>query len=264
MPLFDTHAHMMAKQFQQDYDQVLTRTLDRTGAVLNVGCSSPWAEAAVTEAKAHKTFFASVGIHPADARDYTPKTWARLEDLAKDPKVRAIGETGLDYYWDRSTPEEQKVLFARHIDLAKRLQKPLIIHDREAHRDCMDVLWAKGAEEVGGVFHAYSGSLEMAREVLDHNFILGISGVVTFKNAKAIKRVVQEVPLEALVLETDCPYLTPTPYRGKRNEPAYTEYVAQAIADLKGISYEEVVETTWHNACRLYRLDPVTLAPLIT
>lgn len=262
MPLFDTHAHLMIDAFAEDYDDVLARTLEKTGAVLNVGCHYDWAEKAVAEAKAQPSFFAAVGLHPSDAKDFTAEGWERLEALAQEPEVRAIGETGLDYHWDTATPEEQKALFVRHIDLAKRLQKPLVIHDREAHRDTMDVLWAQGAEEVGGVFHAYSGSVEMAQELFRHNFILGVGGVVTFKNAKTLKKVVAEVPLENIILETDCPYMTPTPFRGKRNEPAYTTYVAQAIADLKGISYEDVVDTSWQTACAFFKLDPQSLQPL--
>lgn len=262
MRLFDSHAHLMHSQFAEDYDDVIARTLQETGAVVNIGCHYQWAEDAVAAAKSHPSFFASVGLHPADAHEYEPEAWARIEALAEDEQVVAIGETGLDYYWKDATPAQQKELFKRHIDLAKKVQKPLIIHDREAHRDTMDLLWKEGAEEVGGVFHAYSGSVEMAREILEHNFIFGIGGVLTFKNAKTIKKVVEAVPLDKIMLETDCPFLTPVPFRGKRNEPAYTHYVAEAIAEIKGVSYEKVIETTWQTACAFFGLDPKTLAIL--
>lgn len=260
LKLFDTHAHLMDDAFEKDYDQVLTRTLASVGAILNVGCSFSDAEKAVKSANASPQVFASVGLHPSDAKKYRDSSWLRLQTLAKDPRVRAIGETGLDYHWDSATPEEQKELFRKHIVLAKSLQKPLIIHDREAHRDCLDTLWTHGGDEVGGVFHAYSGSAEMMLEVVDHHFYIGIGGVVTFKNAKTIKKVAKEVPLDRLLIETDCPYMTPVPYRGKRNEPAYVTYVAQTIAELRNITVEEVVEATWQNACRLYRIDPKSLA----
>ena len=161
-----------------------------------------------------------------------------------------------------ASKEAQKALLKEHIDLAKAVQKPLIIHDRDAHRDSMDTLWANDAQAVGGVFHAFSGSLEMMEELLAHHFYIGIGGVVTFKNAKTIKRVVQAVPLDRFLIETDCPYLTPTPFRGKRNEPAYTQYVAEEIARLRDIPTETVIDAAWENACRLFRLDPSDLTIL--
>lgn len=260
--LFDTHAHLMDGAFEKDYDTVLSRTLASVGALLNVGCSFADADKAVKSAEASPQVFASVGLHPSDAKKFRESCWEHLVELAQHPRVRAIGETGLDYHWDSATPEEQKTLYRKHIELAKAVNKPLIIHDREAHRDCLDLLWEHGGDTVGGVFHAYSGSAEMMLEVVDHNYYIGIGGVVTFKNAKTIKKVAKEVPLDRLLLETDCPYMTPVPYRGKRNEPAYVQYVAEAIAELRGIPAEDVVNATWKNACRLYRIDPQSLAVL--
>lgn len=260
--LFDTHAHLMEEAFIDDYDAFLGRTLSGCGGVINVGCSPQDAQTAVNTAIAHPTLLAAVGLHPQDAHLYDASHLEAIRTLAQDPCVRAIGETGLDYHWKDAPPAKQKWLFAAQIELARQLNKPLIIHDREAHRDCLDVLWANGAEAVGGVMHAYSGSVEMMQEVIAHHFYIGLGGVVTFKNAKTAKRVAQEVPLDRLLLETDCPYMTPVPFRGKRNEPAYTRYVAAAIAELRGVSYEEILEATWQNACRLFRLDPETLAPL--
>ena len=256
MPLFDTHAHMMNPAYKDDWDAFLARTLQNCGGIMNVGCNAYGIERAVALAEEHPQMIASVGLHPTDAKDRTDALWQRIEELALHPKVRAIGETGLDYHWDTATPEEQKALFIEHIELAKRVKKPLIIHDREAHRDCCDVLWQNGAEEVGGIFHAYSGSVEMMQEVVAHNFYIGLGGVVTFKNAKMPKLVAQAVPLDRLLLETDCPYLTPTPYRGERNEPSYAMYAAEEIARLRGVSVEEILEATWQNALRIFQLSP--------
>lgn len=254
MPLFDTHAHLMNPAFEEDYDEFMARTLKACGGIMNVGCNMRGARLAVESARKYPSIIASVGLHPNDAKDWNEKDWAQIEAWAEEDVVHAIGETGLDYHWDTATPEEQKALLKLHIDLAKKVNKPLIIHDREAHRDCLDELWKHGAEEVGGILHAYSGSVEMLDEVLEHNFYIALGGVVTFKNAKKPKEVAKAVPLDRLLLETDCPYLTPTPYRGKRNEPAYTQYVAEEIANLRGIPVEEVIEATWQNALRVFKL----------
>ncbi|MFM9413831.1 TatD family hydrolase [Peptococcus simiae] len=261
--LFDSHAHILDPAFQEDFDQVLTRTLEACGAIMNVGCESlEDFEKTVQLAENHPTIFAAVALHPANEPDRTEALMDRLADLARHPQVRAIGETGLDYYWMTSGKEAQMTLLRDHIDLAKAVNKPIIIHDRDAHRDCLDTLWANDAQSVGGVFHAYSGSVEMMEEILAHNFYIGIGGVVTFKNAKTIKEVAKAVPLDRLVIETDCPYLTPAPYRGKRNEPAYTRYVAEAISDLRGEPVDRIIDQTWHNACRLFKLDPEDLSLL--
>lgn len=250
--LMDTHAHLMDPAFTEDYYEVLARTLE-LHATINIGCNFEDAEKAVQSAEEHENIYAAVALHPEDARKYDPQKWERLVELAHHERVIAIGETGLDYYWDTATPEEQKILFKRHIELAKALDKPLIIHDREAHRDCFDTLWENGAEAVGGVFHAYSGSVEMMREAVEHGFYIGLGGVVTFKNAKTAKQVAAEIPLDRLVIETDCPYMTPVPFRGKRNEPSYVQYVAQEIAKLRAISVEEVCQATYENACHLFK-----------
>ncbi|MDO4281245.1 MAG: TatD family hydrolase [Peptococcaceae bacterium] len=252
--LIDTHAHLMDPAFADDYDDFLARTLTLR-AVVNIGCNFDDAEKAVALAEREPKVFAAVALHPEDARQYDDARWARLVELAHHDRVIAIGETGLDYHWDTATPEEQKILLARHIDLAKELDKPLIIHDREAHRDCFDALWAGGAEAVGGVFHAYSGSVEMMHEAVAHNFYIGLGGVVTFKNAKTAKAVACEVPLDRLLIETDCPYMTPVPFRGKRNEPIYTQYVAEEIARLRGVSVDDIKRATFENACRLFKTN---------
>lgn len=255
MYLIDTHAHLTDEAFKADFETVWSRTFSELKAVINIGCHYEDSQNALDLTKKHPNAFSSVALHPIDAKDYDEKAWAKLVELAKDSKVCAIGETGLDYYWKTSTREAQQALFIKHIDLAKALKKPLIIHDRDAHRDTCDLLWQNGAEEVGGVFHAYSGSVEMMEEALSHNFYISLGGVVTFKNAKTIKEVAKKVPLNRLLIETDCPYLTPTPYRGKRNEPSYVRYVAEEIAQLRGITFDEVKNATWENALRLFKLN---------
>jgi TatD DNase family protein len=251
--LCDTHVHLMDPAFSDDYDQVMDR-VHKMRAVINIGCNFDDAEQALALAEKDPQVWAAVALHPEDAFRYDATKWARLEELASHPRVVAIGECGLDYHWDSSTREEQAMVLALHVDLARRLGKPLIIHDREAHRDCFDQLWAAGAQEVGGVFHAFSASVEMMEEALAHNFYIGLGGVVTFKNAKVPKQVACQVPLDRLLIETDCPYMTPVPFRGKRNEPAYVEYVARQIASLRGMTYEEVCRATWENACRLFKI----------
>lgn len=255
MHLIDTHAHLMDEAFKEDFDAVWKRTFEEISALINIGCHYKEAKEAFELTKKHPNAFATVALHPIDAIDYNDKDWEALVLLAKEEKVCAIGETGLDYYWKKSSKEAQKELFIKHIELAKALNKPLVIHDRDAHRDTCDLLWANEAQKVGGVFHAYSGSVEMMEEVLANNFYISLGGVVTFKNAKTIKEVAKEVPLNRLLIETDCPYLTPTPFRGKRNEPSYVHYVAEEIALLKGINYEEVVSATWENALTLFKLN---------
>lgn len=252
--LMDTHAHLMDPAFSEDYDEVLARTLGLRAAI-NIGCNFDDAEAAVASAHAHDNIYAAVALHPEDAPKYTDEGWTRLIELAQDERVIAIGETGLDYYWDTASHDEQQALLLRHIELARALKKPLIIHDRDAHRDCFDTLWRGHAEDIGGVFHAYSGSVEMMHEAVDHSFYIGLGGVVTFKNAKTAKEVAKAIPLDRLLVETDCPYMTPVPFRGKRNEPSYVRYVAQEIAQLRGITAEEVEQATYQNACRLFDVE---------
>ncbi len=260
--LFDSHAHLADDAFRPDFDEVLERTLDLCRAVMTIGCESlADFEANLAISHAHHRIFTAVALHPEHAAGYSDELWAEIERLVLDDRVRAVGETGLDYHWMTSPKDEQIALFERHIHLARRVGKPLIIHDRDAHRDTLDTLWSNQADEVGGVLHAYSGSVEMMQEVVEHGFYIGIGGVVTFKNAKTIKAVAQEIPLNHLLIETDCPYLTPMPYRGKRNEPAYVHYVAEKIAELRGISYDEVVSATFANACRLFQIDADTLNP---
>lgn len=252
MNLFDTHAHILDDQFNDDRDQVIQNIYDNMALVVNIGCNLDDCPRTVALAEQYDKIYAAVGLHPEDVKTYTPEGWDTICYLAQHPKVVGIGETGLDYYWDTSTKEAQKVLFEQHIDLAKQLHKPLVIHDRDAHGDTLEILRHTNAKEVGGILHAFSGSIEMAMELIRLGFYIGLGGPVTFKNARKAVEVAQTIPLEYLVIETDCPYMTPVPFRGKRNEPMLVQYTAAKIAELRNITLEEVIETTYQNGKRIY------------
>lgn len=252
MHLFDTHAHILDDQFKEDLDQVIRNIYDNMALVVNIGCNLEDCPRTVALAEQYDKVYAAVGLHPEDVKTYTPEGWDMICRLAEHPKVVGIGETGLDYYWDTSTKDAQKVLFEQHIDLAKQLHKPLVIHDREAHGDTLEILKRTNAKEVGGILHAFSGSVEMAMEVIKLGFYIGLGGPVTFKNARKAVEVAQAIPLEYLVIETDCPYMAPVPFRGKRNEPMLVQHTATKIAELRGISVEELIEATYQNGKRIY------------
>ena len=252
MNLFDTHAHILDDQFNDDRDQVIRNIYDNMALVVNIGCNLEDCPRTVALAEQYDKLYAAVGLHPEDVKTYTPEGWEMICRLAEHPKVVGIGETGLDYYWDTSTKDAQKVLFQQHIDLAKQLHKPLVIHDREAHGDTLEILKRTNAKEAGGILHAFSGSVEMAMEVIKMGFYIGLGGPVTFKNARKAVEVAQAIPLDYLVIETDCPYMAPVPFRGKRNEPMLVQHTAAKIAELRGISVEELIEATYQNGKRIY------------
>ena len=252
MNLFDTHAHILDDQFNDDREQVIRNIYDNMALVVNIGYNLEDCPRTVALAEQYDKLYAAVGLHPEDVKTYTPEGWNMICRLAEHPKVVGIGETGLDYYWDTSTKDAQKVLFEQHIDLAKQLHKPLVIHDREAHGDTLEILKRTNAKEAGGILHAFSGSVEMAMEVIKMGFYIGLGGPVTFKNARKAVEVAQAIPLEYLVIETDCPYMAPVPFRGKRNEPMLVQHTAAKIAELRGISVEELIEATYQNGKRVY------------
>lgn len=255
MNLFDTHAHILDDQFNDDREQVIRNIYDNMALVVNIGCNLEDCPRTVALAEQYDKLYAAVGLHPEDVKTYTPEDWDMICRLAEHPKVVGIGETGLDYYWDTSTKDAQKVLFEQHIDLAKQLHKPLVIHDREAHGDTLEILKRTNAKEAGGILHAFSGSVEMAMEVIKMGFYIGLGGPVTFKNARKAVEVAQAIPLEYLVIETDCPYMAPVPFRGKRNEPMLVQHTAAKIAELRGISLEELIEATYQNGKRVYGIE---------
>lgn len=251
--LFDTHAHLNATQFNEDVEQVIERArAEGVSHIVVVGFDRPTIQRAMELAEQYSFIYAAVGWHPVDAIHMTDEDLIMIECLAAHPKVVALGEMGLDYYWDQSPKEVQKEVFRKQIRLAKKVKLPIVIHNRDATADIVHILQEEHAEEVGGVMHCFSGSIEVARQCIDMNFYISFGGPVTFKNAKKPKEVAKEIPLDRLLIETDCPYLTPHPFRGKRNEPSYVKYVAEAIAELKGISFEEVAQKTSDNAKRLF------------
>ncbi|WP_078378400.1 TatD family hydrolase [Sutcliffiella halmapala] len=251
--LFDTHVHLNADQYEEDLLEVIERA--RKEKVMNmvvVGFDRKTIKRAMELVEQYEFIYAAVGWHPVDAIDMTEEDLAWIEELASHKKVVAIGEMGLDYHWDKSPKEIQKEVFRKQIQLAKRVRLPIIIHNRDATADVVEILREEEAKEVGGIMHCFTGSLEVAKECMEMNFYISFGGPVTFKNAKKPKEVVKEIPMEMLLIETDCPYLTPHPYRGKRNEPSYVRLVADQIAELRGMTLEEVAEKTTANAKKLF------------
>ncbi|MEH6943981.1 TatD family hydrolase [Bacillus sp. JJ722] len=254
--LFDTHAHLNAEQYEEDLEVVIERAQEEgVSNIVVVGFDRPTITKAIQLADSYSFIYAAVGWHPVDAIDMTEEDLAWLEELAAHPKVVALGEMGLDYHWDKSPKDIQKEVFRKQIALAKRVKLPIIIHNREATQDIVNILKEEGAEEVGGIMHCFSGSEETAKECMKMNFYISFGGPVTFKNAKNVKEVATQIPLDRLLVETDCPYLTPHPYRGKRNEPGYVKLVAEQIAELKNLSFEEIAKITTENAKKLFGID---------
>ena len=253
--LFDTHVHLNDDQFDDDLEEVIERArLNGVERVVVVGFDEKTIKRAMELIDTYDFMYAAIGWHPVDAIDLTDSYLDWIEELTAHPKVVAIGEIGLDYHWDKSPKDIQQAVFRRQIQLAKKLDLPIIIHNREATEDVVAILEEEGAAEVGGIMHCFSGSPETAKRCLEMNFYISLGGPVTFKNAVKPKEVAKEVPLDRLLIETDCPYLAPHPYRGKRNEPSYVKLVAEQIAELKGISFEEVARVTTENANRLFRI----------
>lgn len=254
--LFDTHAHLDDSKFDDDRDEVIAKCKEeKVALILNAASNLTTSVKAINLADKYKCIYASVGVHPHDASEMDENSCMVLAELAeKNNKVRAIGEIGLDYYYDYSPRDIQKKRFAEQIDLAKQLKLPVIIHDRDAHEDTMNILKKSGVKEVGGVLHSFSGSVEMMRECLKLNMYISVSGPVTFKNAKKTVEVAKEVPLDMLLIETDSPYLTPVPHRGERNYPAYVRHVAEKIAALRDMPFEEIAQKTLENGKRLFHI----------
>lgn len=253
--IFDTHAHYDDEAFDEDREELLGRlATNGIGRVINVGSTVESCERCLELADRHEGIYAAIGIHPSETEALDEARFERLRQQCLHPKCVAVGEIGLDYYWPEPGAELQKEWFERQLELAREVKKPVVIHSREACKDTLDLLKAHGAKELGGVIHCYSYSAETAREYLNMGFFFGIGGVLTFKNSKKLKETVEMLPMEVMVLETDCPYLAPVPHRGKRNTSLMLPYVVEAMAAIKGISAEEVRRITWENACRLYRM----------
>lgn len=279
--IFETHAHYDDEAFDGDREQLL-RSLPQKGIarVINVGASLETTKSTLVLAENYDFMYAAVGVHPSDIADLNEETYAWLKEQTAHPKTVAVGEIGLDYYWDKEpeVQEAQREWFRRQLVLAKESRLPVIVHSRDAAEDTMRIIKEAGswetkashmseeetkvphtseeeAETVCGVIHCYSYSPEQAKEYVKLGYYIGVGGVVTFKNAKKLKETVRQIPLERILLETDCPYMAPEPHRGTRNDSSYLPYVAEKIAELKGVTAQEVRRVTWENACRLFGVE---------
>ena len=252
MKPFDTHAHLYDKAFDRDRDEVLARTLEAVGYVVIPSENYETSQKAVRLAETYGPVYGAVGIHPHETKYASEEILQKIGDLAQLPKVKAIGEIGLDYHFFYSDKETQQKWFARQIELARDLDLPFLIHDREAHGDTLSILKKHKNSRMRGIMHCFSGSVETAEELIKLGFYISFAGPLVFPNSRRLKEAAREIPLDRLLIETDSPYLTPPPHRGERNEPANVIYVAEEIARLKGISVETVVEETRKNGLSIY------------
>ncbi|TRM11103.1 TatD family deoxyribonuclease [Lentibacillus cibarius] len=253
--LVDTHVHLNVEQFAEDRDETIQRAFSAgVEYMVVVGFDRETIPLALELAEQYETIYAAVGWHPVDAIDMRDEDLDWIEELTQHPKVVAIGEMGLDYHWDKSPKDVQKEVFRKQIALAKKVNMPIVIHNREATEDIIDVLHEENAKDVGGIMHCYNDDAKYVPTFLDMNFYISLGGPVTFKNATLPKDVAVEVPLNRLLVETDAPFLAPHPNRGKRNEPAYVKLVAEKIAELRGMSFDELSSMTTENAFTLFQI----------
>lgn len=253
--IFDTHAHYDDEAFNEDRD-ILLGSLQQNGieAVVNIGASIQSTKNTLELMKKYPFVYGAVGVHPNETGELNNHLMDWLKHVSSEEKVVAIGEIGLDYYWDEPDHATQKDWFVRQLALAREVGLPVVIHSRDAAKDTLDIMKAEHAKDMGGVIHCFSYGVEMAREYLNMGFYIGIGGVVTFNNGRKLKEVVEYMPLDRIVLETDCPYLSPVPYRGKRNSSLNLPYVVEAISQIKGVAPDEVIAVTNRNAKAMYRL----------
>ena len=252
---FDTHAHYDSGQFNADREELLA-SMPNHGVklILNPGCDLPSSRQAVALAERFPHVYAAVGVHPSDCDSWSDEVAQELLVLTAHPKVKAIGEVGLDYYWkDNAPPERQKEVFARQMELARATNLPVIVHNREAHKDTLDIV--RQYSDVPGVYHCYSGGIEDAKVLVDMGWMLSFTGVITFKNARRALEVIEYLPLDRIMIETDSPYLTPEPFRGKRNHSGYVHFVSETIARIKGIPPEEAARITLENGRRFFHIN---------
>lgn len=251
--LIDSHAHLEMEQFDNDRQEVIERAcLAGVEYVITVGTNPAFGEKAISIAKQYKNIFVSLGIHPHEAATADDKSLAQMAELACQPEVVAYGEIGLDFFRNLSPREKQIEVFSRQLEIARDLSLPVVIHDRDAHEQVLQLVRSSGVQR--GVFHCFSGDYALAQKCLDLGFYLSIPGTVTFDKAVKISDVVKKVPLEFLLLETDCPFLAPVPYRGRRNEPSFIIHTAKKVAQIKSLRWEDVADTTTRNALNLFRL----------
>ena len=251
--IFESHAHYDDEAFDEDREEILLSLQEAgIGTVINVGASLNSCKRTMELIQKYPFMYGAIGIHPSDTADLNEENFKLLKEWCQLERVVSVGEIGLDYYWDTPEREIQKKWFVKQLNLARKIKKPVIIHSREAAKDTMDIMTAEKSGEIGGVIHCYSYTKEVAKTFLNMDFYFGIGGVVTFTNAKKLKEAVEYIPIDKILLETDCPYLAPVPNRGKRNSSLNLPYVAEEIAKIKGITKEEVIQKTEENARKLF------------
>ncbi len=254
--IFESHAHYDDEKFDEDRDSLLSSMKENNiEYIVNVGASLETTKKTIELTEKYDFVYGAAGVHPSETAELNEENFAWLKAQCARPKIVAVGEIGLDYYWDEPERDIQKKWFVRQLALAKETDLPVIIHSRDAAKDTLDIMKAQECNKMEGVMHCFSYSKEIARDVLNMGFFLGIGGVVTFQNAKAIKEVVAYAPLEQILLETDCPYLAPVPFRGKRNSSLYIPYIVEEIARIKEVECEEVIRVTNRNAKKLFRIE---------
>ncbi len=253
--LIDSHAHLEMPDFKKDLEAVIQRAKEAgVEYIFTVGTEKKDWKRALEIANSHPSIYAILGVHPHNAKEIDGQTYPMLREFCRDKKVRALGEMGLDFFRNLSPRETQLRRFREQIRLAKELNLPIVVHDREAHQETLEILKSENAEECGGIIHCFSGNFEMAKVCMDMGFYISIPGTITFKNAEGFREIVKRIPLESLLVETDAPFLTPEPFRGKRNEPGHVRYTAQKMAEIKKVPLERVAEVTTENALRVYKL----------
>ncbi len=255
--IFETHAHYEDKQFDADRDALLESMYENgISRIVNVGSTIETTKKSIELAEKYDFIYAAAGVHPSETECLNEESFAWLQLQVKHPKVKAVGEIGLDYYWDKEAAvrERQRYWFKRQLQLAKEASLPVIIHSRDAAEDTLAIMREAFQMQIPGVIHCFSYSPQTAEEYIKMGYYIGIGGVVTFKNAKKLKETVEKIPLDKILLETDCPYMAPEPYRGKRNSSVYLPYIAAAIAQIKGVTEQEVIRVTEQNALRMYQM----------
>jgi TatD DNase family protein len=252
--LIDTHTHLDDARYDADRDAMIQRARQAgVTAFVTIGCDLTTSRSAVTLADRHPDIYASIGVHPHEVKHIGDDWYDELRRLAQHAKVVAYGEIGLDYHYNHSPPKDQRERFREQVQLARDLRLPVVIHTREAQEDTISILKEEKASEVGGVFHCFSGDAWLAKDALDLGFYLSFSGILTFNNATMLREIAKQTPLDRVLIETDCPYLTPVPHRGKRNEPAFVSHVARQLAEIHpDLSLERIEEATTENAKRLF------------
>jgi TatD DNase family protein len=253
--LIDSHAHLEMPDFRRDLEEVIQRASESgVKYIFTVGTEKKDWKRAIEIAQSHPFIYTILGVHPHNAKEIDDQTYETLKVLCKNEKVRAFGEIGLDFYRNLSPREMQLNRFREQIALARELGLPIVIHDRAAHQETLEVLKSEKAGDLGGIIHCFSGDYDMAKECIEMGFYISVPGSITFKNAESFREIVRKLPLESLLVETDAPFLTPIPFRGKRNEPGYVRYTAEKVAQIKKVPFEKVAEVTTGNALRVFRL----------